>query len=229
MKAKRPLKPHPAPGAGRKPKDGPVKSNVYADLPLLFAWIATAQGRFAEADTHAAHALLGLAELARRTDLDDINLDFPEGIPRNVHLRKRAEVERAATEAALLLGRFVFASHSAAPARLRDLADLLEARPVQAQSEFLALAPADPNRRAAADLLWQAAEAISKTQTGPISDDDIRRHLASMRPADRLAFMRERGARGDDRVLRRCLQQTLRLTLRPGRPNQSSGSPATTA
>ena len=160
--------------------------------------------------------------LALRTDLDDINLAFPEGIPRNIRLRPRAEIERAATEAALLLGRFVFTSHPQAPAKLRALADLLEARPVHEHAGFLALAPADPNRRAAADLIWEAAESISKAHHGPITDEDIRRHLASMPPADRIAFMRKRGAKGEDRVLRRCLQQTLRLALRPGRPNHPS-------
>ena len=95
MKPQPPRKSRPAPGAGRKPNDGPMKSNVYADLPLLLAWLATGHGRFPKPDTHAAHALVGLAELARRTDLDDINLAFPEGIPRNIHLRPRTEIERA--------------------------------------------------------------------------------------------------------------------------------------
>lgn len=80
----------PAPGSGRKPNDGPLKSNASADLPLIAAWLATDHGRFPSAETDAAHALLGLANLARRSDLGGVNLAFPEGIPRNIRLRKRA-------------------------------------------------------------------------------------------------------------------------------------------
>lgn len=208
------------PGVGRKPKDGPVKVARYEDLSILQALFAAEHGRFPADQADAGHALVGLAELARRGDVSNLNVGFSEGMGRNIRLCRRNELEQAVSEAAPLLARYLFAPGTAAHLRLRELADLIEARPVHEYSGFMVLRSADPNRRAAADLMWEALEKLKDMGDGPWTESEIRSQIEAMPPGERLARLRQRGAAGDDKTLRRVLRQVLKVALAPGRPRQ---------
>jgi hypothetical protein len=216
------LKP-PKPGRGRKRLDAPVKPGVLQGATVGERLIAAIQGRFGPTPTTFAELMAGLVELGSR---------LPKGpLPglANVHaiaIQQASDAELPSRIEAL--GRDLAATLRQVdlekiPALLREVADVIESRPLQRHEKSgpIVLAPADPTTAAAALLLGVAARELLKEGRRDINGAELLAHLRTTPVKARLAELRRLGADGDDRTIRRkhtALFPELRLA--PGRPRK---------
>jgi hypothetical protein len=214
----------PRPGRGRKKHDAPVKPDALHGANHGERLVAAIQGRFGPTPTTFAELLAGLVELGSR---------LPKGpLPglANVH----AIAIQQASDAELPNRIEALAGDLAAtlrlvddlkgiPTLLREVADVIESRPLQRHEKSgpIVLAPADPTTAAAASLLGVAARELLKGGRRDIDGAELLAHLRTMPVKARLAELRRLGADGDDRTIRRkhtALFPELRLA--PGRPRK---------
>lgn len=213
----------PKPGRGRKKHDAPVKPDALHGANHGERLVAAIQGRFGPTPTTFAELLAGLVELGGR---------LPKGpLPglANVHaiaIQQASDAELPSRIEAL--GRDIAATLRQVdlekiPALLRQVADVIESRPLQRHRKTgpIVLAPIDQTTVAAASLLGIAAQELLKGGRRDIDSAEILAHLRTMPAKARLAELRRLGADEDDRTLRRKLTALFpELRLAPGRPRK---------
>ncbi len=214
----------PKPGRGRKKHDAPVKPNALHGATTGERLVAAIQGRFWPTPTTFAELLAGLVELGSR---------IPKGpLPglANVHaiaIQQASDAELPSRIEAL--GRDLAATLrqvddlKGIPTLLREVADVIESRPLQRHEKSgpIVLAPADPTTAAAALLLGVAFRELLKGGRRDIDGTELLAHLRTMPARARLDELRRLGADEDDRTLRRKLTALLpKLRLAPGRPRK---------
>ena len=218
------MKTKPKSGRGRKKHDAPVKPDALHGANHGERLVAAIQGRFGPTPTTFAELLAGLVELGSR---------FPKGpLPglANVHaiaIQQASDAELPSRIEAL--GRDLAATLrqvddlKGIPTLLREVADVIESRPLQRHEKSgpIVLAPADPTTAAAALLLGVAARELLKEGRQDINGAELLANLRAMPEKARLAELRRLGAVGDDRTIRRKLTRLFaELRLAPGRPRK---------
>ncbi len=213
----------PKPGRGRKKHDAPVKPDALHGANHGERLIAAIQGRFGRTPTTFAELLAGLVELGSK---------FPKGplpgpaIFHAIAIQQASDAELPSRIEAI--GRDIAATLRQVdlekiPALLREVAVVIESRPLQRHEKSgpIVLAPADPTTAAAVLLLGVAARELLKEGRRDINGAELLANLRTMPARARLDELRKLGATEDDRTLRRKLTALFpELRLAPGRPRK---------
>jgi hypothetical protein len=216
----------PKPGRGRKTHDPTLKPAALEGQTAGEKLIAAIQGSFAPAPTTFAELLTGLVELGTRLPKRPLPV-IPNRHSSFIKQASAAElpglIEALGRDLAVTLRQVDLGG---IPALLREVADVIESRPLQRHRSTgpIVLAPADPTTAACSSLLGVIGLPLLKDGRQRIDGDELIAHLRAMPAKKRFAELRRLGARGDDRTLRRKLTaffSDLRLTTgRPRKPDK---------
>lgn len=220
------MKRKPKPGRGRKRHDAPVRPNALKGATTGERLIAAHQGRFEPIPTTFAELLAGLVELGNR-----LRIPKKGPLPNLANLHAIAIQQASDAELSTCIeavGRDIAATLRQVdlekiPALLRQVADVIESRPLQRHEKSgpIVLAPADPTTAAAALLLGEALREFIAGGRRDIDGPELLAHLRAMPAKASLADLRRHGAKGDDRTVRQKQTQLFpELRRAPGRPRK---------